>query len=169
MKTLNFKTIVFFLFFYIISCQTRTNDNEIVKNKINKKEVKKKELTYFSFPDTVKINNLIDGELTYNLDYVDIDKKEISYRYIVLVLNVDDKDLLSFDEIYNNSLLGYVDTLATGNFKFKAVFTKKGNQVLNLAIQDNMNLRDGGYKNHPDSMRVSKNVVTISKTVFVEE
>jgi len=168
MRNLSFKTLIFFSF-YIISCQTKENDDEMIINNISSYEVSKNELTYFSFPDTVKINNLIDGELTYNLDYVDIDKKEISYRYIVLVVNVDDKDLLSFDEIYNNSLLGYVDTLATGNFKFKAVFTKKGNQVLNLAIQDNMNLKDGGYKNHPDSMRVSKNVVTISKTIFVEE
>lgn len=163
MSTLNFKTILFFSFL-LISCHPKKNEDEIIK-----KEVKKNKLTYFSFPDTVKMNKLIDGELTYNLDYVDIDKKEISYRFIFLAINVDEKDLLSFEEIHNNSLLGYVDTLVTGNFKFKAVFTKRGNQVLNLAIQDNMNLRDGGYKNHPDSMRVSQNEVTISKTIFVEE
>jgi Leucine-rich repeat (LRR) protein len=168
MSTSKFKTILFFSFL-LISCHTKKNEDEIIKKGIIKKEVKKKELTYFSFPDTVKINKLIDGELSYNLDYVDIDKKEISYRYIFLIVNVDEKDLSSYEEINNKRLLGFIDTLATGNFKFKAVFTKKGNQVLNLAIQDNMNLRDGGFKNHPDSMRVSKNEVTISKTVFVEE
>ena len=144
--------------------------NKINEEKPKSIEANKQALTFFHFPDTVKINNLIDGKLIYNLNFTDYKKDDIiESRYIYLIVNVDDEDLLSFEEINNKRLLGFIDTLSTGEFKFKAVFTKKGNQVLNLAIQDNVIFKNNEYKDNPDTVNVYKKELTISKTVFVED
>ena len=91
-------------------------DTSIYKNKI----------LSCSFPDTVKLNKVIEGRLLYDVNNISFDYKLINKRYLHLILTTNKtKELMSYDEIEQDYLLGYMDSLNIGDFKFKAVFEKK--------------------------------------------
>ena len=146
----------------IISCNNKKEDNS---SEALKKNLDKSKILFCSFPDTVKVNKVIDGKLQY--DVSNIDSSITSSRFLELLLSTNiNKELANYDEIDNNRLLSYVDSLNTGKFEFKAVFEKKGKQTLNIVIRDNKFLKP--KKNTPsDKITLRREDCLFSKEVFV--
>jgi len=151
-----------FILFIIISCNNKKDQN---LNEDIKKNSNKSKILYCSFPDTVKINTVMDGKIQY--DVRNADSSITSSRFLVLLLSTSiNKELAEYDEINNNRLLSYVDSLNTGKFDFKAVFEKKGKQTLNIVIRDNKFLKS--QKNTPpDKMILRTSDCLFSKEVYV--
>jgi len=146
----------------IISCNNKKEENS---SESVKKDLEKSKILFCSFPDTVKVNKIIDGKLQY--DVSNIDSSITSSRFLELLLSTNiNKELANYDEIDNNRLLSYVDSLNTGKFEFKAVFEKKGKQTLNIVIRDNKFLKS--QKNIPlDKMILRREDCLFSKEVYV--
>lgn len=151
-----------FITLIIISCNNKKEEklNENLKNTLNKSKI-----LSCSFPDTVKVNKVIDGKLQY--DVSDIDSKTTSSRFLELLISTSiNKELADYNEIEKNILLSYVDSLNTGTFEFKAVFEKKGKQMLNIVVRDNKFLKP--VKNTPaDKVVLRKIDCLFSKEVYV--
>jgi hypothetical protein len=151
-----------FIALIIISCNNKKDENlkEALKNNLSKSKI-----LFCSFPDTVKVNKVIDGKLQY--DVSNIDSTITSSRFLVLVLSTSvNKELANYNEVNNNALLSYVDSLNTGKFEFKAVFEKKGKQMLNIVIRDYKYLKPD--KNTPqDKIRLRTSDCLFSKEVYV--
>lgn len=151
-----------FILFMIFSCNNKKeeNSNEVLKNNLDKNKI-----LFYSFPDTVKVNKVIDGKLQY--DVTNIDSTITSSRFLELLLSTSiNKELANYNEVDNNRLLSYVDSLNTGKFEFKAVFEKKGKQMLNIVIRDNKFLKP--KKNTPsDKIILRRDDCLFSKEVFV--
>ncbi|MDN3672966.1 hypothetical protein QWY99_07865 [Flavobacterium branchiarum] len=147
-----------FIALIIISCNNK-------KEESSKEELNKSKILYCSFPDTVKINKVVDGKLQYYAS--NSDSSITSSRFLELLLSTNiNKELANYDEIDNNRLLSYVDSLNTGKFEFKAVFEKKGKQTLNIVIRDNKFLKP--QKNMPsDKITLRRDDCLFSKEVFV--
>ncbi|MCD0464145.1 hypothetical protein [Flavobacterium sp. ENC] len=147
-----------FIALIIISCNNK-------KEESSKEELNKSKILYCSFPDTVKINKVIDGKIQY--DVSNVDSKITSSRFLELLLSTSiNKELANYNEIEKNVLLSYVDSLNTGTFEFKAVFEKKGKQMLNVVIRDNKFLKP--QKNTPaDKIILRRQDCLFSKEVFV--
>ena len=76
--------------------------------------------------------------------------------------------LAEYNEVDKDRLLSYIDSIPTGKFTFVAVFEKKGNQMLNIVIRDNMFLKP--EKNSPkDKITLRTADCVFSKDVFVIE
>lgn len=150
-----------FILFMIFSCNNKKeeNSNEVLKNNLDKNKI-----LFYSFPDTVKVNKVIDSKLQY--DVTNIDSSITSSRFLELLLSTSiNKELANYNEVDNNRLLSYVDSLNTGKFEFKAVFEKKGKQMLNIVIRDNKFLKP---KNTPsDKIILRRDDCLFSKEVFV--
>lgn len=158
-----FKIISFaFTVLLITSCNNKKEENS---NQDLKSNLSKSKILFCSFPDTVKVNKVIDGKLQY--DVSNIDSTITSSRFLVLLLSTSvNKELADYDEVNNNRLLTYVDSLNTGKFEFKAVFEKKGKQMLNIVIRDNKFLKN--QKNiPPDKMILRTSDCLFSKEVYV--
>ncbi|MCC9020260.1 hypothetical protein [Flavobacterium lipolyticum] len=158
-----FKIISFaFTVLLITSCNNKKEENSTETLKSN---LSKSKILFCSFPDTVKVNKVIDGKLQY--DVSNIDSTVTSSRFLVLVLSTSvNKELANYKEVDNNALLSYVDSLNTGKFEFKAVFEKKGKQMLNIVIRDHKFLKP--QKNIPrDKMILRTSDCLFSKEVFV--
>lgn len=151
-----------FIALIIISCNNKKDENlkEALKSNLSKSKI-----LFSSFPDTVKVNKVIDGKLEY--DVSNIDSTITSSRFFVLVLSTSvNKELANYNEVNNNRLLSYVDTLNTGKFEFKAIFEKKGKQILNIVIRDHKFLKL--QKNIPqDKMILRTSDCLFSKDVYV--
>jgi hypothetical protein len=163
-----FKTskIVIFIFSIvsIVSCQKDKSEIKHTDSGIDKNKI-----IYVKFPDTVKLNKVIEGTLQYDITNVGFDKSTISSRFLHLILTTNRKEsLVGYDELEKDYLLGFIDSIPTGKFKIAAVFEKKGKQILNIAIRDNMFLKPD--KNTPkDKMTLRRADCLFSKEVFVEE
>lgn len=158
-----FKIISFaFTVLLITSCNNKKEENskEALKSNLSKSKI-----LFCSFPDTVKVNKVIDGKLQY--DVSNVDSTITSSRFLVLVLSTSvNKELANYNEVDNNALLSYVDSLNTGKFEFKAVFEKKGKQMLNIVIRDHKFLKP--QKNIPrDKMILRTSDCLFSKEVYV--
>ena len=151
-----------FILLIVISCNNKREDN---LNEDSKKNLNKSKIIYCSFPDTVKINKVIDGKLQY--DVKNVDSSITSSRFLELLLSTSiNKELANYNEVNDNALLSYVDSLNTGKFAFKAVFEKKGKQTLNIVIRDNKFLKP--QKNTPsDKMTLRTSDCLFSKEVYV--
>jgi len=153
-----------FILLIIISCNNKKaeNSNQDLETDL---DLYKNKILFCSFPDTVKVNKVIEGRLEY--DVSNIDSSITSSRFLELLLSTNiNKELAGYKEIENNILLSYVDTLNTGKFEFKAVFEKKGKQMLNIVIRDNKFLKN--QKNIPqDKMILRTSDCLFSKEVFV--
>lgn len=147
-----------FIALIIISCNNK-------KEESSKEELNKSKILYCSFPDTVKINKVTDGKIQY--DVSNVDSKITSSRFLELLLSTSiNKELANYNEIEKNVLLSYVDSLNIGTFEFKAVFEKKGKQMLNIVIRDNKFLKN--QKNTPpDKIILRRDDCLFSKEVFV--
>ncbi|MFC0779627.1 hypothetical protein [Flavobacterium sp. HJSW_4] len=147
---------------FIISCNNKKEQNlqDDLKNDLNKSKI-----LSCSFPDTVKINTVMDGKLQY--DVRNIDSTITSSRFLELILSTNiNKELANYNEVNNNALLSYVDSLNTGKFEFKAVFEKEGKQILNIVIRDHKFLKP--QKNtSPDKMTLRTSDCLFSKEVYV--
>lgn len=151
-----------FIALIIISCNNKKEEN--LKEDLEK-NLNKSKILYCNFPDTVEVNKVIDGKLQY--DVSNIDSKITSSRFLELLLSTSiNKELANYNEIEKNVLLSYVDTLNTGKFEFKAVFEKKGKQMLNIVIRDNKFLKP--QKNTPsDKITLRRDDCLFSKKVYV--
>lgn len=151
-----------FIALIIISCNNKKEENstKALKNNLNKSKI-----LFCSFPDTVKVNKIIDGKLQY--DVSSIDSSITSSRFLELLVSTStNKELANYNEVEKNILLSYVDSLNTGKFEFKAVFEKKGKQMLNIVVRDNKFLKP--QKNAPpDKMTLRRMDCLFSKEVFV--
>lgn len=162
-----FKIISFaFTVLLITSCNNKKDENPDSDLKSNPDLNKNKILSY-SFPDTVKVNKVIEGKLQYDVNSIEIDSSITSSRFLELLLSTSiNKELADYDEVNSNRLLTYVDSLNTGKFEFKAVFEKKGKQMLNIVIRDYKYLKP--KKNmSPDKMILRKRDCLFSKEVYV--
>lgn len=163
-----FKTtgiIIFISFIFSnISCQKDKSEIKHIDSGINKNKI-----ISVKFPDTVKLNKVIEGTLQYDITNVDFNKKIISSRFLHLILATNRKEsLIGYDQLEKDYLLGFIDSIPTGKFKIAAVFEKKGKQILNIAIRDNMFLKPD--KNTPkDKMTLRRADCLFSKEVFVED
>lgn len=146
----------------ITSCNNKKEENP---NQDLKSNLSKSKILFCSFPDTVKVNKVIDGKLEY--DVSNVDSAITSSRFLVLLLSTNvNKELADYDEVNNNRLLSYVDSLNTGKFEFKAVFEKKGKQMLNIVIRDHKFLK--AQKNiAQDKMILRTSDCLFSKEVYV--
>lgn len=153
-----------FIALIIISCNNKKeeNSNQDLKTDL---DLYKNKILSCSFPDTVKVNKVVEGKLQY--DVSNIDSSITSSRFLELVLSTSvNKELANYNEVDNNALLSYVDSLNTGKFEFKAVFEKKGKQMLNIVIRDNKFLKP--KKNTPsDKIILRRDDCLFSKEVFV--
>ncbi|KAF2082444.1 hypothetical protein [Flavobacterium sharifuzzamanii] len=150
--------------FFIISCNNKKEGNS---NEGFKENLYKNKILFSSFPDTVKVNKVIDGNLQY--DVSNFDSNITSNRFLELLLSTSiNKELANYNEIQKNVLLSYVDSLNTGKFKFKAVFEKKGKQMLNIAIRDYKFLKPS-KNTSPDKMVLRTSDCLFSKEVYVIE
>lgn len=150
----------------IISCNSKKDEST---DNIFDKSIDKNKILSYNFPDTVKLNKVIDGKLQYDINNISFDSSIISSRFLELILSTDiNKELANYDEIDDNRLLSYVDSLAIGKFNFKAVFEKKGKQTLNIAIRDYMYLKPN-KNTPPDKMTLRTSDCLFSKDVYVVE
>jgi hypothetical protein len=147
-----------FITIMLISCGTREEKKFV--------EVNNKILSH-SFPDTVKINTVIEGSLKYDVNSIGFESDSIASRFLELLLTTSiNQELANYNQVDNNRLLSYVDSLPTGKFKFHAVFEKKGKQMINVVIRDYMYLKPD--KNTPhDKMTLRISDCLFSKEVYV--
>lgn len=160
-----FKTIKYFLIaLIIISCNSKEKKDSY---EINKEYLNKNKILSHTFPDTVKINKVIEGSLQYDVNNVGFDSDSINSRFLELLLSTSiNKELADYNEIDRNRLLSFVDSLSVGKFKFYAVFEKKGKQTLNIVIRDYMYLKPD--KNIPsDEIKLRTSDCLFSKEVYV--
>jgi len=159
------KYLIFILF--VVSCNNKkskdTNSKFIYDNNSNDKIIS------HNFPDTVKINTVVKGNILYDIENKEQNKNLIDDRFLELLISTStNKELAEYNEVNKNLLLSFTDTIPTGKFYFPAVFEKKGKQMLNLVIRDNMFLK-------PDKHTPSDKVVLrtrdclFSKEVYVVE
>lgn len=160
----NFKALkLIFITMIIVSCNKKSeNLEEDSKSNLNNSKI-----LSFNFPDTIKLNKVIEGRLQYDINNIGFDPSIIDTRFLELILSADiNKELANYDEINNKRLLTYVDSLAKGDFKFQAVFEKKGNQTLNIAIRDYMYLKPD--EDMPsDKIKLRTSDCIFSKNVYV--
>lgn len=162
-----FKVIIcVFIVLIIISCNNKKEENSN-QNSITDLDLYKNKILYCSFPDTVKVNKVIEGKLQYDVNSIEIDSSITSSRFLQLLLSTSiNKELADYNEINSNRLLSYVDKSNTGKFEFKAVFEKKGKQTLNIVIRDHKFLKP--KKNTPkDKMIIRTRDCLFSKEVYV--
>ena len=159
----NSKRIVLFIFFVFISISCQ---NEKKENKSNV-GVNKSKIISCSFPDTIKLNKVVQGTLQYDINNIDFNKNLISSRFLELILSTSiKKNLAEYKEIDKNRLLSFVDSIPTGKFKIVAVFEQEGKQILNIAIRDHMFLKPD--KNTPsDKIKLRTSDCLFSKEVYV--
>ena len=149
-------------FFFSISCQ-----NEKKEKKSNNFGINKSKIISCNFPDTIKLNKVVEGTLQYDINNIDFDKNLISSRFLHLILSTSiNKNLAEYKEVDKNGLLSYVDSIPTGKFKFAAVFEREGKQILNIAIRDNMFLKPD-KNTHKDSLILRTADCLFSKEVYV--
>ena len=159
-------TIYIFITLIFISCNSKKEEKII---NVFEKNIHENKILSYNFPDTVRQNTVINGRLRYNINNINFDPELINNRYLHMILTTNKyKELLSFDEIEEDYLLGYVDSLNTGKFNFKAVFKDGGNQVLNIAIRDYMYLKPN-ENTPPDKMTLRTSDCLFSKKVYVIE
>lgn len=159
-QTLNLdKTTKYFLIaVMLISCGSKEDKKSIELN--NK-------IISHSFPDTIKLNKVIEGNLQYNLNEIGFESDSISSRFLELLLTTSiNKELADYNQVNDNLLLSYLDSLPTGKFKFRAVFKKKGKQTLNIAIRDYMFLKPNKNTSH-DKVNLRTSDCLFSKEVYV--
>ncbi len=159
------RIIIFISFiFSIVSCQKDKSEIKHTDSGINKNKI-----ISVKFPDTVKLNKVIEGTLQYDITNTGFNKEIISSRFLELILSTSiNKELADYDKINSNRLLSFIDSIPTGKFKIAAVFEKKGNQILSIAIRDNMFLKPD--KNTPkDKMTLRRADCLFSKEVYVED
>lgn len=158
------KTKWLFIMLMIISCN---NKKEIDSKKVLKKKINNSKIISCNFPDTVKLNKVVEGTLQYDLTNIGFDSDSISSRYLHLILATNRKEKsLEYNQIEKDYLLGFVDSIPTGKFKIVAVFEKKGKQILNIAIRDHMFLKPDG-KLPKDKMKLRTADCLFSKEVMV--
>ncbi|NBL65918.1 hypothetical protein GV828_11975 [Flavobacterium sp. NST-5] len=157
-------TKCFLIALILISCHTsgKKDSTEIHEEHLNNSKI----LSH-TFPDTVKINKVIEGSLQYDVNNIGFDSDSISSRFLELLLSTSiNKELADYKDIDRNRLLSFVDSLSVGKFKFYAVFEKKGQQTLNIAIRDYMYLKPD--KNTPlDEVKLRTSDCLFSKEVYV--
>lgn len=157
-----------YLFFIIIviSCNTKKKDETdySVDTSTNKSKI-----MFHNFPDTVKINTVVEGDIHYDIINDEYNKKMIDDRFLELLISTSiNKELAEYDKVHDNLLLSFTDTIPTGKFHFPAVFEKTGRQTLNLVIRDHMFLKPD--KNTPsDKVVLRKLDCSFSKDVYVIE
>lgn len=159
------KIIIFISFiFSVVSCQKDKSEIKHTDSGINKNKI-----IYVKFPDTVKLNKVIEGTLQYDITNTGFNKEIISSRFLHLILATNRNErLMGYDQLEKDYLLGFIDSIPTGKFKIAAVFEKKGKQILNIAIRDNMFLKPD--KNTPkDKMTLRRADCLFSKEVFVKD
>ncbi|WP_192501961.1 hypothetical protein [Flavobacterium sp. PL002] len=150
----------------VIACNNKKNKNLDRDNKYDNNISK---ILSISFPDTVRLNTVVEGQLQYDLNNIGFDSDSISSRFLHLILTTNRKEkLLGYNQMEKDYLLGYVDSIPTGKFKFAAVFEKKGKQMLNIAIRDNMFLKHDGELSE-DEMKLRTADCLFSKEVYVIE
>lgn len=163
MEQITRKTIWLLILSLFIACNSKKDENLINDNTDRSKVLS------ISFPDTVKLNKVVEGQLEYDLNNIGFDTDSISSRYLHLILATNRKEkLLGYNQIEKDYLLGYVDSIPTGKFKFVAVFEMKGKQMLNIAIRDNMFLKNNGELSE-DEMKLRTADCLYSKEVYVIE
>lgn len=163
-QTFKSRIIIIFIsfIFSIISCQ---------KEKIEKKQtdygINKSKIISCNFPDTIKLNKVVEGKIKYDVNNLDFNKNLISSRFLELILSTNiNKNLAEYKEIDKNRLLSFVDSIPTGTFKIAAVFEHEGKQILNIAIRDYMYLKP--TKATPrDKIILRTSDCLFSKQVFV--
>lgn len=153
-----------FILFIITSCSNKKEEN---LEKEFESNLDKNKIISFEFPNTLKLNEVIEGKLQYDINITDFNSDTIDGRFLELILSTNiNKELANYDEINNDRLLTYVDSLAKGNFVFKAVFENKGKQTLNIAIRDYMYLTPD--ENTPsEKIRLRRSDCLFSKSVYV--
>lgn len=148
----------------LISCNSKEKENYI---EINENHINENRILLHTFPDTVKINKVIEGSLQYDVDNIGFDSDSISGRFLELLLSTSvNKELANYKDVEDNILLSYVDSLSTGKFKFYAVFEKKGKQTLNIAIRDYMYLKSD-KKTSSNEVKLRTSDCLFSKEVYV--
>lgn len=159
------RVIIFISFlFSVISCQKDKTEIKHADSNINKNKI-----ISFKFPDTVKRNKVIEGTLQYDIINTSYNKEAISSRFLHLILATNRKEtLIGYDQLEKDYLLGFVDSIPTGKFKIAAVFEKKGKQILNIAIRDNMFLKPD-KKTPKGKITLRTSDCSFSKEVFVED
>lgn len=160
-----FKTTKYFLITLIlISCNAKEKKDSI---ETNEKYINKNKILSHTFPDTVKVNKVIEGSLQYDVNNIGSESDSINGRFLELLLSTGiNKELADYNEVNNNRLLSYVDSLSVGKFNFHAVFEKKGKQTLNIAIRDYMYLKPD--KNTPSNeVKLRTSDCLFSKEVYV--
>ena len=156
--------ISIFFFITIFSCNKKS---DIPSNKLEENKFNKSKIILCKFPDTIKLNKVVDGSIQYDVSNIGFNPNLIDNRFLELILSTSiNKDLANYKEIDNNRLLSFTDSLSTGKFIFKAVFEKKGKQILNIAIRDYMYLKP--TKATPvDKITLRTSDCLFSKQVFV--
>lgn len=162
LKNINY----FLVFIFLISCNFKSDEND-KKNEANKNIGS--EIISYNFPDTVKINAVVEGNIVYDIINNDLVNNIINDRFLELLVSTSvNKTHSEYDEVNSNLLISFTDTIPTGKFHFPAVFKNKGKQTLNVVIRDHMFLK-------PDNNTPSDKVVLrtrdclFSKEVYVIE
>ena len=88
-----------FIFLLIISCKNEEKNNL----KVAKGKVIDDRIISHNFPDTVKINTLVEGSIQYDIKNIEYKKNMINDRFIELLISTSiNKTLAGYDEINNN-------------------------------------------------------------------
>ena len=159
------RIIILIIFVYsCISCKKEKTENTHTGYSINKSKI-----ISCNFPDTVKLNKVVEGTLQYDITNIDFNKNIITSRFLRLILTTNRREnLLGYDQIEKDYLLGFIDSIPTGKFKIAAVFEKKGKQMLNIAIRDHMFLRPD-KNTPPDKITLRTADCLFNIQVFVVE
>lgn len=153
----------------LISCNTdiKNNKDNIIEVQTNWSKSGSENILKLLYPDTVLIKKLVEGELIYNMNSIELDSSKIADRTIFLHVDMNtSEDPISFKEMNKYPHIVYEDSLLTGKFSFGSGYRKKGQNYLHIVIQDLVLMKGLAQK---DSLLVNKFETIITKPVYVKD
>jgi hypothetical protein len=162
--------LMLLLLYFINSCENKENlKQKIIKNKTEHISIYKRKILSLDFPDTVKLNKVVEGNLTYDVNNIGFDPKLINSRFTVYISasNLNEEKYIPFDKLDKYAEWSIVDTLNNGKYRFYAVFEKKGRQTLNIGIMDFFYLKPSKHKSNKDKITLRKSESFMYKVVYV--
>ncbi|MCF6348217.1 MAG: hypothetical protein L3J20_07950 [Flavobacteriaceae bacterium] len=154
------------LFLIIVSCKRKIEKTEMIigkqKDTVDKfVDMKNTKIKDFILQDTIYREVYTYGKLKYDMSVDSIEESNIEERVIMLYVSID-KDAKSFEEIKKSRQNIFIDTIGDGTFNFKFMFTDAGENVLSLALDDQIYL-----KKYPsgDSIEIPNSRIIITSKV----
>lgn len=154
-------TLIILNFF---SCKEETKEH-FGNNQIN---IKNNKIKFFNFPDTVKLQKMVDGVLNYNMEIEKLDQKNIKEKYTFLHLLVNNNSKEISLEKMNKSQNKFVfeDSLMNGEITFKVPFSQLGRNNLHFVIEELIVLKDSSLQIN-DKVKLLTRETNFEKDVLV--